>query len=239
MTDSAPPSLNYHVDTLKHKSNRTRTVLTLCALGLSLTAHIAAAIASLFQINLLHRMADGESVTTAEKQFNNLFYSATHFAILAMYIFTVICVLMWMYRAHKNLRPLPQRILLFTPGGAVGWWFCPFLNLVRPFQVMREIYNVSDEGATGELMESSSYGIGLWWFFWIVGNIVSTIGNALGRSNALVPTIDDLLTQTWANMVHTPFYIVSGSLLMWIIYSTEKMQESQFHIQPALSSISI
>ncbi|QYO65100.1 DUF4328 domain-containing protein [Leptolyngbya sp. 7M] len=48
-------------------------------------------------------------------------------------IATIVLFLVWLYRAHKNLFSLKPTHLDFSPGWAVGWWFIPFLNLVRPY----------------------------------------------------------------------------------------------------------
>jgi hypothetical protein len=57
---------------------------------------------------------------------------------------TGIAFLVWIHRAHRNLAALGARELRFSPWGAVGWFFVPVLHLVRPYQVVREIWTASD-----------------------------------------------------------------------------------------------
>jgi len=58
-----------------------------------------------------------------------------------VYIATSVMFLIWLFRIYKNLDVLEsQQNREFTPGWAVGWWFVPFANLVKPFQVMREAW---------------------------------------------------------------------------------------------------
>ncbi len=54
-----------------------------------------------------------------------------------IYVAVVIGWLIWQHRDHRLLRHAvgPTR---FTPGWAVGWWFVPLANLIRPYQVVRE-----------------------------------------------------------------------------------------------------
>ncbi len=52
---------------------------------------------------------------------------------------TIVLFLIWIYRAFGNLSVLKARNLEFSPGWAVGWWFIPFANLVKPFQVVGEL----------------------------------------------------------------------------------------------------
>jgi heme/copper-type cytochrome/quinol oxidase subunit 2 len=48
-------------------------------------------------------------------------------------IATIVFFLIWEYRAYKNLSALNAQNLEHSPGWAVGWWFIPFANLVKPF----------------------------------------------------------------------------------------------------------
>jgi hypothetical protein len=59
-------------------------------------------------------------------------------------IATGVAFLVWLYRAHENLRAFRAETLDFTPGRAVGSFFIPFVNLVRPYQVLREVWRASD-----------------------------------------------------------------------------------------------
>jgi Domain of unknown function (DUF4328) len=45
--------------------------------------------------------------------------------------------LVWTHGCQRVLTRLAAPVR-FTPGWAVGWWFVPFANLVKPYQVMRE-----------------------------------------------------------------------------------------------------
>jgi len=48
--------------------------------------------------------------------------------------------------------PVGTRESRFTPGWAVGYWFVPFVNLVRPYQIVADLWLRSDvlngEGST-------------------------------------------------------------------------------------------
>ncbi len=97
------------------------------------------------------------------------------------FIASVVLVAMWIHCAHRNLHELGIDGLEFTPGWAVGWYFIPFANLIKPFQAMRELRNASlGEGdnfnadAPGELK--------LWWGCWLGGNIISNINTRLASS---------------------------------------------------------
>jgi hypothetical protein len=55
-----------------------------------------------------------------------------------------------------------RRGLAFTPGWAVGWWFVPFANLVKPFQSIRELWKASSADRAWPEIRTWPV-IGWWW----------------------------------------------------------------------------
>ncbi len=122
----------------------------------------------------------------------------------AVFLVSAVLVGMWIHRAHANLHEAGVDGLEFTPGWAIGWYFVPLANLVKPFQAMRELWATSHS-------ESDSFGaaapgeVKAWWGAWIVGNILSTISTrilvlgeggpdavALGNALALAANVTDV-----------------------------------------------
>lgn len=106
-------------------------------------------------------------------------------------IIAIIAFLCWLYRAHSNLTYLKPTHLEFTPGWAVGWWFVPFLNLFKPFQVVREVWWESDpdvpEGSSflsASLHSAPAY-MGFWWVFWIISNVMENIASRVYDPDSL------------------------------------------------------
>jgi hypothetical protein len=87
-----------------------------------------------------------------------------------------IVFLTWFYRKYKNLYVLGRDQMRFTPGWAVGYWFVPFLNLVRPVQCVYDIWNggaLDEEPMTGNLL------FGVWWAAWIVSGVIAQISGGI------------------------------------------------------------
>ena len=100
-----------------------------------------------------------------------------------VFVLAIVFFLIWLNRAYKNLYSLRPQHLEFSSGWAVGWWFVPFANLVKPFQVVREVWAESDpeitEGSTFlsmSLHQAPTY-MGLWWASWIIMNVSSNIAS--------------------------------------------------------------
>jgi hypothetical protein len=101
---------------------------------------------------------------------------------------TGVTFLTWLYRVHKNLPALGGRELKYTPGWAIGWFFVPLLNLIRPLQVMREVWHGSDpaglerdlapDGPSTRNQLGTPARVGSWWALFLISVL---LGRALDR----------------------------------------------------------
>jgi hypothetical protein len=77
----------------------------------------------------------------------------------------IVIYCMWIYRASSNLYALnPNFMGQYSPGWAVGWWFIPFVNIVIPYFVVKEIYLQS----MPETEPRSSGILLLWWLTYLL-----------------------------------------------------------------------
>lgn len=85
-------------------------------------------------------------------------------------IVTGITFLRWIHRSNKNLRALSGEPMTFTPGWSVGWYFVPFANLFKPYQVMKEIWKVSHKRK-----DTTHAIVGWWWALWLISNFLGRL----------------------------------------------------------------
>lgn len=93
---------------------------------------------------------------------------------------TGVCFLVWTFRLSKNLRALGVSGLRNAPAWAVAYFFIPILNLYRPYQVFREIWQASDPGPaprTGRAWQNgkSPALLGFWWASVLLMNAVASL----------------------------------------------------------------
>jgi hypothetical protein len=142
-----------------------------------------------------------------------------------VFVAATVFFLVWIYRAHQNLTPLKADFIEFTPGWAVGWWFIPFANLVKPFQVVREIWCESDpevpEGPSflASSLHSAPTYIGLWWAFWIAMNVSANITSVVANAKASPETIAGFM------MFHSILAVAAAGLAVYMIYDITRRQE--------------
>ena len=101
--------------------------------------------------------------------------------VMAAYLATIVVFLMWFYRAHKNLPALGITGLEYSPGWAIGGFFIPILNLVRPYQVAKEIWDSSDpinhpshSTTVGQFAAGQSNLVLTWWITFMLS---AALGN--------------------------------------------------------------
>lgn len=158
---------------------------------------------------------------------------------LPVFIFSVVTFLMWLYRTYTNLPALRSDNVEFTPGWAVGWWFIPFANLIKPYQAVRNVWAESDpevevhntflssvqSGAPGYMM--------FWWGMWLFGNIFSNITSRL--DSAALPSERSLIGAL--GVFESIVWIIAGMLAIKVISDITSRQERRFEVvgQPVFS----
>jgi hypothetical protein len=100
-------------------------------------------------------------------------------AELAVLIACFVVVGRWIYVANANAHSFGTGGMSISPGWAVGWFFIPLANLVKPYEGMKEAWRTSHDVA-GLYEEAESPVVGWWWGLWIVNGIVGWVGMRLG-----------------------------------------------------------
>jgi hypothetical protein len=97
-----------------------------------------------WRLDLLRRVQAHQPVERADLVASDSFIALGSTMILVCFVLTAIAFLAWFYRAQQNLRAFRAEPFEFTPSQAVWSFFIPFVNLVRPYSVMREVWQASD-----------------------------------------------------------------------------------------------
>lgn len=93
---------------------------------------------------------------------------------LVAQIVPVILLVMWVYRANRNARALDAPDMKYTPGWSVGWFFVPIASLVKPYSVLKEIWQASSPLKTGQSWREAAVSplLTVWWVMWIACCVV-------------------------------------------------------------------
>jgi len=162
-------------------------------------------VSSYMQYSFLQSAASGAFLTMEQADIeriaeaNDLRESVVGFLYLIASIVSGIIFLMWFRRAYANLQTKTD--IQYTPGWAVGSWIVPFINLVRPYQIMKELYVQTKSllEARGISVNLSTGILGVWWALWLISGVV---GQVVFRMAFRGPeTIESLSRVTFGQMI--------------------------------------
>ena len=136
---------------------------------------------------------------------------------IVAFIISTVTFIMWFRRAYFNLH---QRInnLSYSEGWAAGSWFVPILNLFRPYQIMKELYE-----RTKSFLQSNGITlnkdlnvtlVGIWWAVWVINNV---LGQIVFRSTRSADSISDFLNVTTLGIVSDLVGVILAILVIRVI----------------------
>jgi hypothetical protein len=197
---------------------------TLLLLALTIVLDCAAVFSMRAQISLLQRMEQASVVSEEDAAANDslvtLVEGLRSLAVLAI----AVTLITWMYKAYRNLLGFGARLLEYSPGWAIGCFFAPFLNLIRPYSVVAEIWKASVPGPDGTewIQEKAPVMILLWWGFWLASNVVSWITLSLLSSRQ--DNVGALMVRSYFVLVADLLAIPAAAALIAVVHSVNQRQ---------------
>lgn len=152
---------------------------------------------------------------------------------------TAIAFLAWFHRAYVNIERLGARDLRASKGWSIGSWFVPIMNLVRPKQLMDDIWRASDPARPAADSESwrsapSSGLIHLWWAAFLFGGLVSNIA---ARKIMAAETLAERRGAGQADMFSEYLLIPAAILAILVVRAVTSRQEVRAAVLGAAGSI--
>jgi len=138
-------------------------------------------------------------------------------------LFSTVSFLGWLYyavrRAHTYGIPHPN----VTPGGAIVCWFIPFINVVRPYTVVRSLYDVTrahvPEPPDTWLDRRAKQLLVAWWCSWLLGTALTDL--AIRWSDRSTGA-----SVGWLGVVGVPLLLVAAALVASIVWRIQRNQEA-------------
>jgi Domain of unknown function (DUF4328)/Protein of unknown function (DUF2510) len=146
--------------------------------------------------NLVARIADNPAfVIGAEVKASDQRQVLLGNAQLLLYLGTGIAFLVWFHRAYRD-PVLDRGWVRFSSGWAIGSWFVPFLNLVRPKQIMDDLWRASEppvDDTAGPQPRVPAL-IHAWWVLFLAMVVAGQIGFQLAWNAETVEDFQGLST---------------------------------------------
>jgi hypothetical protein len=189
------------------KPNEKRAQGAIILIWSVMTIQLIYLFSNLFEYLLLKGAANGLPITEEAAKANDFRQLVISLVFMVGYIVSVITFIQWFRRAYYNLHLLVPN-LNYTEGWASGAWFVPILNLFRPFQIMKELYEKThllliQKNINYNYKYTSKYMV-IWWTLWIVINFADRIS---GQISKYATTIDDFLFSTLFTLITGIFFI--------------------------------
>jgi hypothetical protein len=173
---------------------------------------------------ILHRAQAGEAVSMEEATASDNRRQIVGFIDIGVGLLGIVTFLIWVNQTNKSLQHLGVEGMNFTSGWAVGWFFVPFANLFRPYQVVQELWKGSDpeappDDSTAWLLTPASALIGIWWTGQILARIIGRISTTLAKS---AESLDELLNSNTLIMGGGVLDIVVAGVTIGVVVGIEK-----------------
>ena len=175
---------------MKPNGSRARAALLLIWIVFGL--EVLSLISAWMQYNLLQDIVAGKYVSENDIAWNELREQLVGFIYGVALLISAITFIRWFRRAYGNLGHAGYH-LTYREGWAAGAWFVPFLNWLRPYQIMRELYEGSriaiPQMEAKQALTKGRRNLPFWWLFWLANNI---LGQVIFNMSRRTQTLDTL-----------------------------------------------
>ena len=181
------------------------------------------------RISVANGFLTGASASLSDAQSSDDLVRLATWTHLAAYVLVAIAFLMWLHRVVANSWALGAHNLRFTPGWAVGWWFVPIANWVRPFQVVSEAWRAAD--SDDALSTAASRGghrlpafLWMWWILYLLGSLIGSAGIVAGST---ANSITALRSRAEVDVASLAVGLVAALLAVTVVQRLSKRQEAK------------
>ena len=143
---------------------------------------------------------------------------------LGISITTIVLFIRWFRRAYYNLHSIQSSEVSFQEGWAAGAWFIPFLNLVRPYQIMREIWTGTQRAMPHrypDILPATL--VGSWWALYLIMNITANISLRMAMG---VEDIDDLINVAIASIIVEIITIPAAIIAIQVVKKISSFEDA-------------
>jgi len=201
--------------------NSARARIAIIVLALIAAISLIAFISDYFEYELLTRIAVGSNYTELEADSNDARQGIIGIFQVILAIVSIFTFLNWFRRAYGNLHRMNIPNLEYSEKMTIWSFMIPFINLVRPFQIAKEIATETRgkiASIKGEVFNSrGSYILGIWWALFLISRFM---GRIAARVKLNAETVDELSNATqlylFSDLLDIPAAIAAILMIRYI-----------------------
>lgn len=198
------------------KDPRSLTSFVVVMLWICLLTEALMLFSDIGQLLLLNR-----EFTPEEANANDVRQTIVALLYTVVFFVTGIGFLKWIHRANTNCRGFGAEEMQFTPGWSVGYYFVPLFCLIKPFQSMKEIWQISSDPSNWKSQATTSL-LDLWWGLWLFNGF---LGQLYFRVSLKADTVNLLIGTTVLGIANNLFGIALCFCAASLIKSIAAKQE--------------
>lgn len=137
----------------------------------------------------------------------------------------------WTFKSNKLVRSLGAKDMKYSPGWSVGWYFIPFLNLIKPYLALKEIYLATlnphrfNVDADVEDQPESLNILKLWWLSSIAERI---FGVYLKRISSGSDTMEQLFYLNKLLITSDLISLTTTLIWIWLLREFSQRQDETY-----------
>lgn len=211
------------------KISELKTIASVVMLIITIFGNIFEIIVGVVYIFSIGRIEKGDILSDSEIFFSEGLFGLSQIGNLFITLLCAIPFCLWIHQAYKNLFSFGVTGLQYSPAWAVGSFFVPILNLIRPGKVVREIFNASDPQLVKidnkdwiEVKEPKI--VAFWWTSFLLAACLNQLGNIFFRQNTLSNIKYTTVLSTFADIS----LIVAAIFAILMILEINKNQKQKY-----------
>ncbi|MBW3519651.1 DUF4328 domain-containing protein [Flavobacterium sp. NKUCC04_CG] len=218
------------MNTMKPNEDRARAAVVM--VWAVIVLELIGIISNYMQYDLLQCFSNGVEYTTEQLENNDLRVKFVTIIYGVFFAMSGITFIMWFRRAYYNLHQCHKDVR-FLEGWAAGAWFVPILNLFRPFQIMKELFNLNGyllaKNGIKNIKTFPALYLSAWWAFWLINNAMIQI---LNKVSPEADEVESLSNESLFYIGQSIISIIAGLLIIKIIKAYNSREKLLFELKP-------
>lgn len=198
------------------RSDRAQVRAVQAMLACTILASFASAFAHVNRAHAIGEILDGSALSDADLVSADDLVQRVAAIGLGVLVLTAVAWILWFHRAYRNIGVLANRRLVYSSKWAIGAWFVPFLNLVRPKEITNDLFSaVADE----RLDEPVPGLVHVWWGLIIVASIVTRLVRFQDSD-----TLESFRTEDYVAVVSQAFDVAAAIAAILVVRELTRRQ---------------
>ncbi|GLB52583.1 hypothetical protein NBRC110019_16230 [Neptunitalea chrysea] len=211
------------------KDNQLRSKLVMLAFSLIIALFIIIMTGEGLQWHYLILIRDGEFTNYASGEMLDSFVQICYMLAAILIISSMIVFLLWFRRAYDNIHKYELKMPDSDPSAATWCFFVPFLNLVKPAHIMKEIVEFNETMLkkidVTYVRPKVTLLASVWWLAYIFAGIIGRIDGVLTKN---AEDINDYIINIQVSLVADVLLIISAAISLLVVNFISKEEAKIF-----------